>query len=248
MPDSLLLYCCRANIFKSNIRSFYFFFKYSFLSKITFVGPLSCALRRNINCLNDVNRRNLEPQNSSTVYRQSFWLTENCLISRVERITKEYSSHALSCVYEDLIVRIAIPRLIPTGPVNVVYSCVVRHQLIAFPCSLCNPKLTLRKLFRNSWPRSKKNSLSIAKPLTATISIHPISFRSGQNLPWNPSYSLSIYTLYSCIDVWRLLTSWTNRLVIPSRILFKTFVMCKSEPIKFIPRDNNTYNSQHVIP
>ena len=42
MPDSLLLYCCRANIFKSNIRSFYFFFKYSFLSKITFVGPLSC--------------------------------------------------------------------------------------------------------------------------------------------------------------------------------------------------------------
>ena len=110
------------------------------------------------------------------------------------------------------------------------------------------PNLPYESFSEKSWPRSKTNSLSIAKPLTATISIHPISFRSGQNLPWNPSYSLSIYTLYSCIDVWRLLTSWTNRLVIPSRILFKTFVMCKSEPIKFIPRDNNTYNSQHVIP
>jgi len=35
-------------------------------------------------------------------------------------------------VYKDSIVRIAIP-FDSRGAVNVVYSCVVRHQLIAFP-------------------------------------------------------------------------------------------------------------------
>ena len=95
MPDSLL-YCCRGNIFKgrtlfvSNIRSFYFF-KIPFCKKLYICRSfelhnweLSCALRRNINRLNDVIQRNLgpfslnEPQKSSSVHRQFFWLTENC--------------------------------------------------------------------------------------------------------------------------------------------------------------------------
>ena len=171
MPDSLLLYCCRANIFKSNIRSFYFFFKYSFLSKITLVGPLSCirgCIAENwvahyeetstvwMMWIDAIWSRKTPPLYTVNLFdwRRTVWFhasresQKNILVTR-----------CLVCMRTWLFVLLF--RLIPHGPVNVVYSCVVRHQLIAFPCSLCNPKLTLRKLFRKKLTQIQKKTLSL---------------------------------------------------------------------------------------